>query len=89
MFNIPNAISLDAAGTVAVVVRRGGRGAMRKGIRRLGWRRVRNGDLDALLGASERIFDMHVFHLAYRGVVRGVRTHVSRGFSDADKCVNG
>jgi len=52
-FSYPYCIALDAAGTFAVVVRRGGKGAMRMGIRRLGWRMMRDGDLDALCGASE------------------------------------
>ena len=46
-FNDPRGIALDAAGTFAVVVRRGERGAIRKGIRRVGWRRMKDRDRDA------------------------------------------
>ena len=52
-FYLPHGIALDAAGTFAVVVRREGRGALREGMRLEGGRRMRDGDLKALLGASE------------------------------------
>ena len=53
MFNLPYGIALDAAGTFAVVVRREGRGALRVSMRLEGGRGMRDGDLKALLGASE------------------------------------
>ena len=52
-FYNPVGIALDAASTFAVVVRREGRGALREGMRLDGGRGMRDGDLQALLGASE------------------------------------
>ena len=52
-FSYPIGIALDAAGTFAVVVRGKGRGALREGMRLEGGRGMRDGDLKALLGASE------------------------------------